>query len=193
MYGYGSSVQLALELLRCLLTKHGCVRYKSPSRATKAAQLATRSLPTQRTLNPKVRRFPGRARLLRGEASLSSRRRPNPPLPRAHLAHSINPSRSPIACRSSRASRRYAAAARRCSTRRERCHRAASWGSACHFCKDLAFWSLKTRKIFWPAGACHRGPARAPALDPVISHFSPQQLFLVHLLGARLTTRTPQI
>ena len=29
--------------------------------------------------------------------------------------------------------------------------------SACHFCKDLAFWSLKTRKIFWPAGACHRG------------------------------------
>ena len=31
--------------------------------------------------------------------------------------------------------------------------------SACHFCKDLAFWSLKTRKIFWPAGACHRGLA----------------------------------
>jgi len=31
--------------------------------------------------------------------------------------------------------------------------------SACHFCKDLAFWSLKTRKIFWPAGACHRGEA----------------------------------
>ena len=29
--------------------------------------------------------------------------------------------------------------------------------SACHFCKDLAFWSLKTRKFFWPAGACHRG------------------------------------
>ena len=28
--------------------------------------------------------------------------------------------------------------------------------SACHFCKDLAFWSLKTRKFFWPAGACHR-------------------------------------
>ena len=29
--------------------------------------------------------------------------------------------------------------------------------SACHFCKDLAFWSLKTRKKFWAAGACHTG------------------------------------
>ena len=29
--------------------------------------------------------------------------------------------------------------------------------SACHFCKDLAFWSLKTRKKIWAAGACHRG------------------------------------
>ena len=30
--------------------------------------------------------------------------------------------------------------------------------SACHFCKDLAFWSLKTRKIFWPRrGDGHRG------------------------------------
>ena len=30
--------------------------------------------------------------------------------------------------------------------------------SACHFCKDLAFWSLKTRKFFWPRrGDGHRG------------------------------------
>ena len=71
-----------------------------------------------------LRGFPGRATPLRAVRSFSSRRRPNPPLPRALLAHSNGPSRPPVASGSPRASRRYAAAARRCSTRRERCHRA---------------------------------------------------------------------
>ena len=46
------------------------------------------------------------------------------------------------------------------------------------FCKELAFWSLKTRKFFRPAGACHRG--QEPDRHQCYAHFSQiQGLFVI--------------